>query len=212
MSTLRCTAALGAGLLLLAACASQRAYQPPTAGKTTRVRFVTDGIMKIIPAGRCVDEDTPGAGIGPVAQSSWAYTTALNWRRLNMPGGAKVQESGLTFSELRVRADEPLLVTYLHSQSEHGHRQTTTYTCRAPFLFVPKEGVDYMVLAQTTRDGRWCGSAVRAIGDQSGEFSRYVKIANQYDEKACGVPAEQPPADAAEVAEPEAAGAADASP
>jgi hypothetical protein len=170
-------------LVVLGGCAPiRRIYTEPTAGKLARVRVSTDGIVWLVPNNRCVDFTDPRSGLGPVAQGPM-FNSSMNEKKLGMPG--KIPAGSLASSELRIQAEEPLVLSYGHETSTSTGRITTTYTCKVNFAFTPKPGYDYAAVSQTTPDGRRCGLGVFAVGENGTEFAKYVPIKNQYDKVAC---------------------------
>jgi hypothetical protein len=111
-------------------------YEQPAAGERARIRVVSDGMVRAVPASACEDWRLPGAGVMVVPTKGFAN---MNGRKLDMPNGLLVKAASsapTAMSELYVPAGVPLTLDYL-SQGNTRHR------CSVKKTFVPESGADY---------------------------------------------------------------------
>lgn len=116
-------------------------YVEPSAGDTARLRVVTNGMVRGIPASDCIDWRVPGAGVMAVAKPGFADRN--NGRSLGMPTGSWRLDEPVASAELKVPAGKPFTLNFL---SEGYGSAGRTRSCRQSYHFVPKAGQDYEVI------------------------------------------------------------------
>ncbi|MFS0825837.1 hypothetical protein [Pseudomonas phoenicis] len=117
-------------------------YLEPSAGEIARLRVVTNGMVRGVPASDCIDWRVPGAGVMAVAKSGFADRN--NGRSLGMPAGSwRLDEPNLASAELKVPAGKPFTLNFL---SEGYGSAGRSRSCRQSYRFVPKAGQDYEVV------------------------------------------------------------------
>ncbi|MBK5411535.1 hypothetical protein JFU58_23750 [Pseudomonas sp. TH34] len=107
------------------------AYQEPQNPTTSRLRVITDQVVRLIPDTRCVNWDLPGAGAVNSRSSAPLNDQTHNDKRLGIAGGEGVKNS----AEVYVQPDTPLTVVYSGT--------TRRYQCFYGVSFVPEAGADY---------------------------------------------------------------------
>jgi hypothetical protein len=119
------------------------AYAEPASGETARLRVITNGMVRAVPARDCIDWRSPGAGVMVVAQSGFAHRNGQN---LGMPvsrGDAQLQSSNLVRSELKIPANTPVSFNF---QSQGSVSSGYSYSCQESFRFTPQAGKDYQLI------------------------------------------------------------------
>lgn len=143
------------------------AYQEPESATTTRLRVVTDQVVRLVPDRSCVAWDAPGAGVVSSRNAGVANSKILNDQRIGMPGGEQVKDA----SEVYVRSNSPITVVYNGARS--------MYECAVYAYFVPEANSDYEVSAYLPYAS--CGiriaKLVKGVGD--GEVVREPVLAHQ---------------------------------
>lgn len=116
-------------------------YAEPTSGDTARMRVITNGMARGVPARGCVDWNSPGAGVMAVAQSGFA---SRNGQNLGMPvSQTQVQAADLVRTELKVPANQPFTVNF---QSQGSVSNGYSYSCQHSLRFTPQAGMDYELI------------------------------------------------------------------
>lgn len=111
------------------------AYQEPESATTSRLRVITDQVVRLVPDRSCIAWDAPGAGVVSSRNAGVANSTLLNDQRIGMPGG----KQGGRASEVYVRPNKPITIVY------NGARGT--YQCATYAYFIPEANSDYEVVA-----------------------------------------------------------------
>ncbi len=90
------TGALALATLLLAGCGNlanvqsySTPYSAPAGGETARLRVITNGMARGVPASACIDWRREGAGVIAVAQSGFANR---NGQSLGMPPSRQAEQ------------------------------------------------------------------------------------------------------------------------
>jgi hypothetical protein len=107
------------------------AYKEPQNPTTSRLRVITDQVVRLIPDTRCVNWDLPGAGMVNARSAAPLNDKTFNDKRLEIPGA----EAGKNSAEVYVQSDKPLTVVYTGSARR--------YECFYSVYFVPEAGADY---------------------------------------------------------------------
>lgn len=116
-------------------------YAEPVSGETARMRVITNGMARGVPARGCVDWNSPGAGVMAVSQPGFA---SRNGQSLGMPvSQTRVQAADLVRTELNVPANQPFTVNF---QSQGSVSNGYSYSCQQSFRFTPKTGKDYELI------------------------------------------------------------------
>ncbi|WP_258166646.1 hypothetical protein [Pseudomonas poae] len=102
-------------------------YASPTSGETTRLRVISDGMVRGVPKSDCVNFRLPGAGVMVAQRDGYADR---NGETLGM-APVERYSSATVMSELLVPAGQPIAFHYI------GDR------CWNMFSFVPEAGMDY---------------------------------------------------------------------
>lgn len=118
------------------------AYAEPVSGETARLRVITNGMVRAVPARDCIDWRSPGAGVMVVAQSGFANR---NGQSLGMPVSRddQLQSSNLVRSELKIPANTPVSFSF---QSQGSVSSGYAYSCQESFRFTPQAGKDYQLI------------------------------------------------------------------
>jgi len=118
------------------------AYVESSSGDTARLRIITNGMARGVPASDCIDWRLPGAGVMAVAQSGFADQN--NGRSLGIPpSGRQVGGQGLAHSELKMPAGKPFAMNFQSTGYVSG---SYSYSCQQNFRFTPKAGQDYELI------------------------------------------------------------------
>lgn len=138
---------------MLGGCASLAtqftAFEESSANEKARLRVVSDGLVKGVPAHRCIDWSAPGSGtiLGGMVSSS-----GLRGRSLGMTS-ASGQNSNA--AEFYVDAGKPLTLVYLTTPENR-------YRCSVGASFVPEKGKDYQ--ATFVMDTAFCRARIQVMG------------------------------------------------
>lgn len=132
------------------------AYQEPQNPTTSRLRVITDQVVRLIPDTRCVNWDLPGAGTVNSRSSAPLNDKTFNDKRLGIAGGEDAKNS----AEVYVQPNTPLTVVYSGTARR--------YQCFYSVYFVPQAGADYEATSEL------CTIAIHKIvkNGTTGEVSR----------------------------------------
>lgn len=144
------TGALALAALLLAGCGNlanvqsySTPYSAPSGGETARLRVITNGMARGVPASACIDWRREGAGVIAVAQSGFA---SRNGQSLGMPPSRQAEQlgqGGFASSEVRMPAGQPFAFNF---QSRGMVSSGYSYSCQQSMTFTPEAGQDYELL------------------------------------------------------------------
>ncbi|WP_236198750.1 hypothetical protein [Pseudomonas pseudonitroreducens] len=118
-------------------------YSTPASSETARLRVITNGMARGVPASACIDWRREGAGVIAVAQSGFANR---NGQSLGMPPSRQAEQlrqGGFVSSEVNVPANQPFAVNF---QSQGMVSSGYSYSCQQSMTFTPEAGQDYELL------------------------------------------------------------------
>ncbi|MFR0687842.1 hypothetical protein ACLUTX_00460 [Enterobacterales bacterium AE_CKDN230030158-1A_HGKHYDSX7] len=118
-------------------------YSAPAGGETARLRVITNGMARGVPASACIDWRREGAGVIAVAQSGFA---SRNGQSLGMPPSRQAEqlsEGGFAHSEVQIPAGQPFAFNF---QSRGMVSSGYSYSCQQSMSFTPEAGQDYELL------------------------------------------------------------------
>ena len=157
--------AAGLCALLLAGCGTvanfgslTTQYSMPSASETARLRVVTNGIVRGVPASSCIDWGLEGAGVIAVVHSGF---TSLRNQSLGMPASrrfAMISPEDIVRSEVLVPANKPFAFNF---QSQD-MTSTARSSCQRSMTFTPEAGQDYELLMI---DSSICLARLERLGD-----------------------------------------------
>lgn len=104
-------------------------------------RLSAQGIIRITPASSCADFAKPATGVALFSTPSLKDYSHLHNRKLGTRG---VAPSGLLSTEVRLRAGEPVAITY----SQPWERLGVQYVCHQHRTFTPQADSHYQILGQ----------------------------------------------------------------
>lgn len=136
--------------LLLAGCGNianvrsySTPYSTPPSTETARLRVMTNGMARGVPASTCIDWRREGAGVIAVQQSGFANR---NGQSLGMPLTRQAEQSrlgGFASSEVLVPANKPFAFNFRsYGMVSSGY----SYSCQKSMTFTPEKGQDYELL------------------------------------------------------------------
>lgn len=107
------------------------AYHEPQNPTTSRLRVITDQMVRLVPGSTCINWDLPGTGMVNSRGTGPLNDQTHNDKRLGIAGGEGVKNS----AEVYVQPDTPLTVVYSGADRRH--------QCLYSTYFVPEAGADY---------------------------------------------------------------------
>lgn len=136
--------------------ALSRDYMEPTEGPTAKVRFSTNGELRLIPDRNCVDWSAPGSGV-VVSDKTYLFGKPSHiGKKINMSGTAP---AGMTSAEVLVAGDKPVTVDFYSYVSIGDWR----YWCQASIAFIPKANEEYQVAVEHDGPGGKCSFPIRSL-------------------------------------------------
>ena len=146
--------------LLLSSCAGiqtlSRDYKEPTEGPMAKVRFSTNGELRLIPNRSCRDWTAPNSGVVVSNKSYLTGKPALIGQKIGMLGETP---AGISSAEVRVVANQPITVDF-EGRIEDGD---WIYTCRGTVAFVPKANEEYQMTVELDAEARKCKYPVLSL-------------------------------------------------
>jgi hypothetical protein len=132
------------------------AYHEPQNPTTSRLRVITDQVVRLVPGSTCINWDLPGAGSVNSRSLAPLNDKTFNDKRLGIPGGEGVKNS----AEVYVQPNTPLTVVYSGADGRH--------QCLYSTYFVPEAGADYEAASE------YCTIAIYKVvkNGATGEVSR----------------------------------------
>jgi len=134
-------------------------YSAPATGETARLRVITNGMARGVPASACIDWRREGAGVIAVAESGFA---SRNDQSLGMPPSRQAVQlghAGFAISEVQVPANQPFAVNF---QSRGMVSSGYAYSCQQSMSFTPEAGQDYELLLMESGQ---CLARLQRLGD-----------------------------------------------
>lgn len=162
--------------LLLAGCGNianfgslMTQYSTPPSSEIARLRVITDGIVRGVPASSCIDWRREGAGVIAVVHSGF---TSLRNQSLGIPASrrfALISPEEVVRSEVLIPANKPFALNYQEQEMVSG----ASSQCAGSMTFSPGAGQDYelvlvggtcMVRLERLGDGRDITSSLQKTG------------------------------------------------
>lgn len=134
-------------------------YSMPPSGETARLRVITNGMVRGVPASSCIDWRVDGAGVIAVLQSGFAN---LNHQSLGMPLSRQFErlpQQGLVSSEVLIPANKPFAFNF---QSQGMVSGGYSYSCQQSMTFTPEAEQDYELLVVESAQ---CLTRLQRLGD-----------------------------------------------
>jgi hypothetical protein len=131
---------------------------PPEEAGSALVRLSADGVIRITPKSTCADFSKPETGVALFSTFSLKDYRHLHDRKLGMKGDAP---PGLVSTEVRLKANEPAVISYTRNWTTRG----TVYTCQMHRSFVPQAGAQYQLLAVPVVDEGKCGLVITELAE-----------------------------------------------
>lgn len=147
----------GVGQSVMEASMFYRDFQGPSADSPhARIRLSADGALRITPNSSCADFMKPETGVALFSTFSMKDYSHLHGRQLGMQGEAP---AGLLSTEIRLKANEPAVITFTRSWQVRG----TAYSCHVHQQIRPEANAQYQLLAVPLFDEGRCSVKISSI-------------------------------------------------